>query len=159
MTSRTEYRADVLRYNGVGAALRTIISDVEHGIDRITRHQTTAAQAAAAPTPTEEHMFSLATLEEDLGKGVQSVENEFGKLKESLPGYVAEVRKIAASPLGQLAITAGEHVANGFLPPQALAVVESGAAKLLDDLLKLYNPQGLPAAPEQPAEPAPAQQA
>lgn len=116
----------------------------------IHHHETSAAQAAAAaPTPTEEHM-SLATLEEDLGNGVAAVKAEIARFEQNLPGYVADVRKIAGSPLGQLAVTAAEHVAAGILPPEALAVVESGAAKLFGDILSLYNPQGAQA-PQQAA--------
>ena len=135
--NRAEYRADVLRYDGVGAALRTIISDVEHGIDRITRHQTTAAQAAASTT-TEDRMSAIAVIEE----GWNSVKGEVAKLEQAMPGALEKAKQFEASPFAQLA----EKVAGTVLPPEAVAIAVGAAEKVLDDLISLY-------APQQPAQP------
>jgi hypothetical protein len=115
--------------------------------DHLRHHQTPATMPAA----TKENRMSLATLEDDFRNGLSAVKNEIGRFESNLPAMVAEAKTIASSPLGQLAITGAEHVAAGILPPEALAVIESGAAKLFGDILSLYNPQGaaVPAAPAQ----------
>jgi hypothetical protein len=110
-----------------------------------------AATAAARP---KENPVSLATLENDLLGGYAAVKNEIGKFEQNLPAIVADVRSLAASPLGKLAVTAGEHLAAGILPPEALAIVESGAVDLYNKILGLYNPQGAQAPAAPPAAPA-----
>jgi hypothetical protein len=121
-------------------------------------HQTPAAQpknlaASAAPAQTQGDTMSLATFEETLLNGVTSVENEFAKFKQTLPVIVADVKAVTGTPLGQLAVTAGEHLAAGILPPEALAIVESGAVDLYNKILGLYNPQGAQAPAAPPAAP------
>jgi len=130
---------------------------VEDHIAATLHHKTPAqmpATMAAATARPEENPVSLATLEAELGQRIASAEAavhaEIGKLVADLPGLTAEAKQFAATPLGQLAVTAAQHVAAGVLPPEALAIVESGAAKLYGDILSLYNPQGAQQAPAAP---------
>jgi hypothetical protein len=106
--------------------------------------------AATAAAPQQEDTMSLATLEDDFRNGVAAVKNEIGKFEQSIPGLVADAKNLAGSPLGQLAITGAEHVASGVLPPEALAIVESGAVDLYNKILGLYSPQGAQQAPAAP---------
>jgi hypothetical protein len=143
--------------------VRTAEQVIEHPFRRRdAAHETPAAQPVnlaatpvAATAPPQGDTMSLATFEDDLRAGVAGVKNEIGKFEQNLPAMVAEVRAVAGSPLGQLAVAAAQHLAAGVLPPEALAIVESGAAKLYSDILALYNPQGAQAsaAPAAPAAP------
>lgn len=158
MPTFEEIRADFER------GVRTAEQAIEHPF---RHHQTPAVQPvnlAAAPAPAvtaTEDTMSLATLEADLGQRVAAAEaavhNEIGKLIADLPTLTADAKKLAGNPLAQVAITAGEHVISGILPPEAVAVLADGAAKMLDGLLGLYNPQGAQQAPAQQAAAAPAQ--
>ena len=137
------------------AAAREWNTVEEHVADVLHHHKTPAAQpvnlaAATAAARPKENPVSLATLENDLLGGYAAVKNEIGKFEQNLPAIVADVRSLAASPLGQLAVTAGEHLAAGVLPPEALAIVESGAVDLYNKILGLYNPQGAQQAPAAP---------
>lgn len=143
--------------------VRTAEQHIEHPFRRAgqTAPETPAAmpatmEAATAAAATKENPMSLATLENDLRIGVTAVKDEIGKFEQNLPGLVAEAKNLASSPLGQLAITGAEHVAAGILPPEALAVIESGAAKLYNDILGLYSPQGAQQAPAAPVATDPA---
>lgn len=132
------------------------------------RHAASAAPQAPATrpatmkaaAPSKESPMSLATIEDDIRNGVDAVKAEIGRFEQNLPAYVADAKKLAGNPLAQVAIAAGEHLAAGILPPEALAVLAGNAGKLLGDLLSLYNPQGAQQAPAQAqAQPAQAQQA
>lgn len=104
--------------------------------------------------------MSLATIEQEIGDRVaaaeQAIRAEFGKLAADLPTITADAKKLADNPFAQVALKAAEHLSAGVLPVDAIATVAGNALTWLDDLAKLYNPQGAPAAPAQPAEPAPA---
>jgi hypothetical protein len=159
MPTFDEIEADFKR--GIRTAEQHIEHPFRHHADAAT--QTPAStpatmKAATAAAPQQEDTMSLATLEADLGDGVTAVKNEIARFEQNLPGYVAEVKKIAASPLGQLAVTGAEHVASGILPPEALAIVESGAVDLYNKILGLYSPQGAQQAPAAPVAPVDPQQ-
>lgn len=102
--------------------------------------------------------MSLATIEAELGQRIAAAEaavhDEIGKLVADLPVLTADAKKLAGNPLAQVAITAGEHVISGIIPPEAVNVLADGASRLLEGLLSLYNPQGTQQAPQQPAAPA-----
>lgn len=114
--------------------------------------------AAPAPARTKENRMSLATIEAELGQRIAAAEaavhDEIGKLVADLPVLTADAKKLAGNPLAQVAITAGEHVISGIIPPEAVNVLADGASRLLEGLLSLYNPQGTQQAPQQPAAPA-----
>jgi dGTP triphosphohydrolase len=162
MPTYQEIRDDFER--GVRTAEQRIEHPFHHAADAAT--QTPAQQpakmaAATAVAATQQgDTMSLATIEADLGNGVAAVENEFARFKQNLPAIVAEAKNLASNPLAQVAIQAGEHFAAGILPPEALAVLASNSAKLLNDLLGLYNPapQASTAPAQQPQQPVPAPQ-
>lgn len=143
--NRAEYRADVLRYDGVGAALRTIISDVEHGWDRITRHQTTAAQAAAAPAPTEEHMNLT-----DVKNAAVNTDNWLRTmLGQHVPALIAEVERYQSMPIVQELEALGETM----LPPGDVAII-TGIIRMAGRAAGQSAPQQADV-PETPAGQAP----
>lgn len=100
--------------------------------------ETPAAQAAAAPIPTEDRM-SLLTDAEALYAGAK---NELAKFEQALPGALEKAKQFEASPFAQLA----EKAAGTVLPPEAVAIAVGAAEKVLDDLIGLYTP----AQPQQP---------
>lgn len=146
------------------------ISRPFHRNDQAARIRVASQQPATTPgmigtataAPETGGTMSIATLEADLGNGVAAVKAKVAEFEQALPGIVADVRKVTGSPLGQLAVAAAEHVAAGVLPPEALAIVESGAQKLYADILGLYSPQNAPAPATaqaaQPTQPATAAQ-
>jgi len=109
--------------------------------------------AATAAVPREEAPMSLTTLTDDLRNdltdGLAWVTDWAARVKAAAPGIVSTVDTVANSTVGKLA----ETLAGSVLPPE----VEPVLVNLVGDFVKRYGQPAAvaPAAPQQPAAPAP----
>jgi len=108
----------------------------------------TMAEATAA-TPQEEPMSVITDLEE----GYAAAKAELAKVEAALPGALAKARQLEGNPLADLAVKAAESI----LPPEAVAIINSTASKVFDELISLYSvPAAAAADPAQAPAGAPA---
>jgi len=119
-----------------------------------------AATAAAATQHQQEEPVSVIT---DLEEGYAAAKADLAKVEAALPGALAKAKQLEGNPLADLAVKAAESI----LPPEAVAIINSTASKVFDELVSLYSaPQAAAADPNAPAQqdagaagqaPAPAQ--
>ena len=109
-----------------------------------------AAATAAAATQQEEPMSVITDLEE----GYAAAKADLAKVEAALPGALAKARQLEGNPLADLAVKAAESI----LPPEAVAIINSTASKVFDELMGLYAPAQATAPVQQVGQPvAPAQ--
>jgi len=134
----------------------------EHAVGHLFHHDadpatqtpaTVPATMAATPVAaaTQEEPMSIIT---DLEDGYAAAKADLAKVEAALPGALAKARQLEGNPLADLAVKAAESI----LPPEAVAIINSTASKVFDELMGLYAPAQATAPVQQVGQPvAPAQ--